>query len=161
MENNQTKIIEKIRDGYTPKENTKLDELKNLNKKDEGIYKAKHESLEVIAYSENTEYNLGDQVYISVPRADYSQKKIILGRIPQDKQEIVKVRPFENYVPCTPNFNLRNNEVEIVVNGDTKYKEIFTYTFAPDKSYHKYSGYDSLGLKLNLSVNLENHYDSR
>lgn len=33
MENNQTKIIEKIRDGYMPKEKTKLDELKNLNKK--------------------------------------------------------------------------------------------------------------------------------
>lgn len=131
--------------------------ISDISQRDEGIYKAKYESLEITAYSENTEYNLGDQVYVSVPRADYSQKKIILGRIPQDKQEIVKVRPFENYVPCTPNFNTIDKEVSVIANSSTTSKEIFTHTFAPDKSYHKYSGYDALGLKLNLSVNLENN----
>lgn len=131
--------------------------ISDISQRDQGIYKAKYESLEITAYSENTEYNLGDQVYVSVPRADYSQKKIILGRIPQDKQEIVKVRPFENYVPCTPNFNTIDKEVSVIANSSTTSKEIFTHTFAPDKSYHKYSGYDALGLKLNLSVNLENN----
>ena len=131
--------------------------ISDISQRDQGIYKAKYESLEITAYSENTEYNLGDQVYVSVPRADYSQKKIILGRIPQDKQEIIKVRPFENYVPCTPNFNTIDKEVSVIANSSTTSKEIFTHTFAPDKSYHKYSGYDALGLKLNLSVNLENN----
>lgn len=140
-----------------PYDQTMIGYISDISQRNEGIYKAKYESLEVMAYSENTEYELGDQVYISVPRADYSQKKIILGRIPQDKQEIVKVRPFENYVPCTPNFNTINKEISIIANSSTTSKEIFTHTFAPDKSYHKYSGYDSLGLKLNLSVNLENN----
>lgn len=140
-----------------PYDQTIIGYISDISQKNEGIYKAKYESLEVIAYSENTEYNLGDQVYISVPRADYSQKKIILGRIPQDKQEIVKVRPFENYVPCTPNFNTINKEISVIANSSITSKEIFTHTFAPDKSYHKYSGYDALGLKLNLSVNLENN----
>ena len=141
-----------------PYDQTMIGYISDISQRNEGIYKARYESLEVMAYSENTEYELGDQVYISVPRADYSQKKIILGRIPQDKAELVKVRPFENYVPCTPNFIQINREVSIIANSSTTAsKEIYTHTFAPDKSYHKYSGYDMMGLKLNLSVNLENN----
>lgn len=148
-----------------PYDQTMIAYISDTSQSAEGIYKAKHESLEVIAYSENTEYQLGDQVYISVPRADYKQKKIILGRIPQDKQQVVKVRPFENYVPCTENFNKINKEVSIIANSDSisllnqkynNYKEVCSYSFNLNKNYKQNAGFDLLGLKASIAANVEN-----
>lgn len=148
-----------------PYDQTMIAYISDTSQSAEGIYKAKYESLEVTAYSENTEYKLGDQVYISVPRADYKQKKIILGRIPQDKQEVVKVRPFENFVSCTENFNKTNREISIIANntkGSTPLpqyrncKQICAYSFILNKNYRTNAGFDSIGLKANIAASVEN-----
>jgi hypothetical protein len=68
------------------------------------------------------------------------------------------VRPFENYIPCTKNFNTINKEISLVANSSTASKTVFTETFSiGENGYHRYSGYDTMGLRLNLSVNLENN----
>jgi hypothetical protein len=43
-----------------PYDQTMIGYISDISQRNEGIYKAKYESLEVMAYSENTEYELGD-----------------------------------------------------------------------------------------------------
>lgn len=48
--------------------------------KEQGRYTVQYGSMVFEAYGENTTYNIGTQVYILVPKGDYTQKKIIISK---------------------------------------------------------------------------------
>lgn len=140
-----------------PYDQTLIGYISDVSDRKKGMYKAKHDNLEITAYSDNTEYELGDQVYISVPKADYSQKKIIIGRMPQEEIVSAKVRPFENYVSCTKNFNPIDKEYNLLVNGAEKNKLIGSYSFESNRDIDYNAGYELMGFQVSLSTALENN----
>jgi hypothetical protein len=52
-----------------------------------GKYKVTDGSITLDAYSENSEYKSGESVRVTVPNNDYSQKKFIIGKYVEDKEE--------------------------------------------------------------------------
>ena len=50
------------------------------SKREFGCYRVQYGGLNFEAYSENKKYEIGTQVYILVPKGDYSQQKIILTK---------------------------------------------------------------------------------
>lgn len=107
------------------------------------------------AYSENTEFNKGDFVHVLVPLGDYTQKKIILRKVPSEEEQKFAVRPFERYAPVTENFNTfydTPSDEHIFIVNKTYKKTLFERTF-PNPI--KYLGYNRLGIKMAIYANLK------
>lgn len=125
---------------------------------DKGIYQVKYESIDMVAYSDNSEYQLGDQVYVSIPRGDYTQKKIILGKVPMETNEQIKYQLFENYVPCTKNFNedsIEEKPLNIGYDADKYSIQIFSKLFDNEDEIYNNAGYNLMRVKLGIAANLK------
>ena len=109
----------------------------------------------MIAYSDQKDYVEGDFVHVLVPLGDYTQKKIILGKVKATEEVVTDIRPFERFAPVTENLNTRydtaSDEFTFVVNKDYE-KIIFNKVFADPK---KYLGYNRLGIKLSIAASLK------
>ena len=109
----------------------------------------------MIAYSDQKDYVEGDFVHVLVPLGDYTQKKIILGKVKATEEVVTDIRPFERFAPVTENLNTRYDtaadEYTFVVNKDYE-KIIFNKVFTDPK---KYLGYNRLGIKLSIAANLK------
>ena len=109
----------------------------------------------MIAYSDQKDYVEGDFVHVLVPLGDYTQKKIILGKVKATEEVVTDIRPFEKFAPVTENLNTRYDtsadEFTFVVNKDYE-KVIFNKVFSEPKQY---LGYNRLGIKLSISANLQ------
>lgn len=111
----------------------------------------------MIAYSDQKDYVEGDFVHVLVPLGDYTQKKIILGKVTETEQERIatNVRPFERFAPVTENLNYKYDteadEFTFVVNRDYE-KVIFNKVFSEPKQY---LGYHRLGIKLAIAAELK------
>ena len=106
----------------------------------------------MIAYSDQKDYVEGDFVHVLVPLGDYTQKKIILGKVKATEEVVTDIRPFERFAPVTENLNTRYDtaadEFTFVVNKDYE-KIIFNKVFSEPKQY---LGYNRLGIKLSISA---------
>ena len=76
----------------------------------------------MIAYSDQKDYVEGDFVHVLVPLGDYTQKKIILGKVKGSEEIVTNIRPFERFAPVTENLNTKYDtaadEFTFVVNKD-------------------------------------------
>ena len=98
-----TLIVQRLQN--LPFDQTIVCKIIDDSKKDQGIYTVSNESTEFEAYSENTHYSIDNQVYVNIPKGDWSQKKQITGRYSTDtdKDPIVYVAPLEKVLPLTAN----------------------------------------------------------
>lgn len=107
------------------------------------------------AYSESKDYVEGDFVHVLVPLGDYTQKKIILGKVKGAEEIITHIRPFERFAPVTENLNTRygttSDEYKFIVNKDYE-KVIFNKVFTEPKQF---LGYNRLGIKIAIAANLK------
>ena len=107
------------------------------------------------AYSESKDYAEGDFVHVLVPLGDYTQKKIILGKVKGTEEIITHIRPFERFAPVTENLNTRygttSDEYKFIVNKDYE-KVIFNKVFTDPKQF---LGYNRLGIKIAIAANLK------
>lgn len=107
------------------------------------------------AYSEHKDFAIGDFVYVLVPLGDYTQKKIILGKVVQVSEVVSNAKPFESFAPATTNLNINYNstldENTFVVNKDYS-KIIFERHFDDPLEF---LGYDTIGIKLSIYANLQ------
>ena len=94
----------------------------------------------------NVLYGSGDQVYVSVPKGDFTQDKIIIGKyIPEDTNAkfYTYKSPMESYVDITGNL-IENDlgEIGLVANGSQKQKIIWSWSNMEEPL----KGYELLGL---------------
>ena len=66
---------------------------------DKGKYVVSTGTTKYVAYSVNTDYRVGDNVYVTIPNGDYEQQKIIIGKkVTNNSQPFVYTAPFDTIV---------------------------------------------------------------
>lgn len=77
--------------------------IDNSNKAN-GIYRVSNGSAKFDAYSSDTTYSNNTNVYVQIPRGDWSEQKIILSKKPDDVDKPISyVDPFDSFVDITGN----------------------------------------------------------
>ena len=84
---------------------TKICTITDNNKAQNGAYTVTDGSITFEAYSENKTYKVGDAVRVSVPNADFTDKKYIIGKYVTDNSitPITYVSPLESILDITNN----------------------------------------------------------
>ena len=134
---------------------TVLCKIETSPNKDKGEYIVTDGSSKFVAYSENTSYQDGTSVYVTIPSGDYNQRKLIAGRYVEDNGEHFTYRaPFEDYLDITE--NLIEDDVPVttlLANGGTKEVVLWSRNFEQeriDSGKEDYvgigKGYQTLGL---------------
>lgn len=84
---------------------TKICTITDNNKAQNGAYTVTDGSITFEAYSENKTYKVGDAVRVSVPNADFTDKKYIIGKYITDNSitPITYVSPLESILDITTN----------------------------------------------------------
>ena len=75
--------------------------------KDNGHYVVNDGSISFDAYSENTEYAANDSVYVTIPRGDYTQNKVIVSKYVANAND----QPLRYTSPLDQMFIVSNNLV--------------------------------------------------
>lgn len=98
----------------------------NSNKKN-GEYKVSNGSVIYTAYSDVNNYSQGDQVRVSIPMGDYTQKKFIVGKYAtnNDSSPITYISPVDTIVNISGNLVTGNTKYGIAANGNEKEKIIW------------------------------------
>ena len=110
-----------------------------------------------MAYSDNTEYSQGQQVYINIPQGDFTKQRIIIGKyFPNDDNKFIYnyVSPMNSFVSITGNIisEIENGSTWLIANGKTKYKCIW-------EGRVSLTGYDTLGISAGFRSWLNNYND--
>lgn len=96
---------------------TEVAEIVNISGAKQGDYIVDNGSVRYHAYIENTGYTLGTKVYVLVQNNDYSQRKLILGRVGRtEDKDIDYVSPLTQY--NSSNINIINDETNKVSPDD-------------------------------------------
>jgi hypothetical protein len=84
---------------------TKICTITDNSKAQNGAYTVTDGSITFEAYSENKTYKVGDAVRVSVPNADFTDKKYIIGKYVTDNSitPITYVSPLESILDITTN----------------------------------------------------------
>ena len=98
-----------------------------------GVYTVTNGSVYFTAYSTDTEYRDKDTVLIMIPRGDYNQQKIIVGKKASTDTDkpINYTAPFSQIIDITNNLVSNLSEVSMIANGDNyKWENNDTSLFA-------------------------------
>ena len=78
--------------------------IQDDSKRAEGIYTVSDGSIRFDAYSDNTGYRTGNEVYVSIPQGDWAQQKFITGKkTNKDNQKYIYSTPFSTFLDMTGN----------------------------------------------------------
>lgn len=95
--------------------------ITNIDHADEGAYIVDDGTTTFAAYSENTDYQLNQQVYVNVPQGDYQKNRIIIGKyFPNDdnKFKYNYVSPMNTFVNITGDLINTENEYTLTANSE-------------------------------------------
>lgn len=97
--------------------------------KEQGIYRVSNNDLiEFNAYSSNTSYRKGDNVYVQIPGGDWNQQKIIIAKKTDKINEpFIYKKPFDSLVDITGNLIKTETKAALVANGDQESIILWTY----------------------------------
>ena len=134
---------------------TVLCKIESSTDKEKGEYIVTDGASRFVAYSENTSYQDGTSVYVTIPGGDYNQRKLIAGRYVEDNGEHFTYRaPFEDYLDITE--NLIEDDVPVsslLANGENKEVVLWSRNFEQeriDSGEEDYvgigKGYQTLGI---------------
>ena len=126
-----------------------------------GQYRVTDGSVTYIAYSDQSNYKNGDQVRVSVPMGDFSQKKFIVGRYVSDNDAspITYISPLDQNLNITGNLT-ENLKASILANGKDLEKVIWNKYLDDDKSFAAMQDnnlYNTVILKADFKTLLENY----
>ena len=124
--------------------------IEDASNRDKGEYIVTDGSSRFKAFSENTKYNNGNTVYISIPNGDFRANKRIVGKYVENNSEYYTYTPpLDTYVDITGNL-IGSNKEELVeeagllANGNYKEK-ILWY-----RDNISTMGYDRMGLSCDI-----------
>ena len=119
---------------------------------EEGKYAVTDGSVEFFAYSENTRYTVGMNVYVTVPQNSFDNDCLIIGKYTNgdDEKPYTYVSPADSYVNIY-NFNTSNlGKFGITANGDTPKRELYHWEASNESEY--LVGYDRLYISGDFST---------
>ena len=136
--------------------------IDNTNKKN-GEYIVKNDSVTYKAYSDVNSYSVGDQVRVSVPMGDFSQKKFIVGKyVDDDSTSLTYTSPTDTVVNISENLALDSNNVTIsggiAANGEDNVRVLWNKTLDQEfLSLQNDNIYNRVILKANFRTTLDNY----
>lgn len=87
-----------------PKDKTILCTIEDVTKANSGEYTVSNASVKFTAYSEKTNYKLGQNVWVLVPESDFNQTKLIIGKyMDANSQGYAYVNPMDSFINMTDN----------------------------------------------------------
>lgn len=115
-----------------------------------GQYEVTHNATRFTAYSEKTDYTIGDIVYVGVPQNDYSNAYIISKKL-GDANIVNQADPFEDFIQMTEYKYKDREKVDIIIS-----QEIHEYLQTPifKQSIVDIEPYANMGLSFVVSSNL-------
>lgn len=121
--------------------------------KDNGRYRVTDGSSKFIAYSETKTFRNKDIVYVTIPKGDFGEQKVIIGKKTEIEEEPFNyVRPFDNFLPCTNNIWEDINFNGLIAAGrdeNAKPQKSELYKSFDNFKNH-YKGFTHLGIKANF-----------
>lgn len=128
-------------------------EIVDTTKRDQGEYTVTDGSTKFKAYSDNTKYDRGTYVNVTIPNGDYSAQKMITGRCMTAEEDVFNyVSPLKSYIDITQNLIEENvSSAGLVANGQKSY-----VTLWEKKDFGGMKAYERLGLKADFKVWLSN-----
>lgn len=139
-------------DSKVNKDVTTLCEIVNVDRASEGIYIVKEQEAKYEAYSES-KFEVGDQVYVTIPKGDYNEQKLIMGKkVAENTTPFNWISPFDSFFKIidwnTSRATGVGDEGGLLANGTTEEIEVIPWTNA------NATGFDRLGLKASFKNNL-------
>lgn len=94
-----------------------IDDTTNASK---GEYTVSNASARFTAYSENTKYRVGQNVWVLIPNGDYNNDKLIISKYAQDAtQPYLYINPMDTFVDMTGNVLAKSaEEIGLLANCD-------------------------------------------
>jgi len=135
---------------------TILCEIISCNNAQTGEYLVSDGSSDFLAYSENTEYNEGTWVYVTIPKNDFSQLKTIIGKyITGEDETVVYSDPFNMYLNVTDNIvpiNKSQAEWGLIAN-DASRREVLIWEIGVSNVTSYFNSLNELKIAYNHSIN--------
>ena len=127
--------------------------------KKNGKYRVSDGSVTYVAYSDQNNYKKGDQIRMSVPMGDFSQKKFIIGKYVTDSntEPITYVSPVDTVLNVSGNF-ANGITGSILANGSVTEKEL--WGAALDEkiiTFQSKNLYNTIVLSCNFKTDLANY----
>ena len=99
------------------KDKTVLCVIEDANKAEEGEYVVSNASAKFTAYSENTKYRNGQNVWVLIPEGNYNNEKKIIGKhIGDSSTPYVWVDPMDSFANMTGNVLTGNKDFDGIKN---------------------------------------------
>ena len=116
--------------------------------KNNGRYRVTDGSSKFIAYSETKTFRNKDIVYVTVPKGDFGEQKVIIGKKTEVEEEPFNyVRPFDNFLPCTNNVLINIPKTGLIANENNKEE---TSLNLQTQNISMYKNFTRLGIKANF-----------
>ena len=100
---------------------TVICKITNNTKADNGEYTVNDGSSTFLAYTDNTEYSIGQSVYVTIPNGDYAKQKMITGKyMATGGDYYTYTSPWKNFVDITGDLiadDSSANSASILANG--------------------------------------------
>lgn len=125
------------------------DIIDNINAAD-GEYIVQYQAAKFNAYSENKTFEIGDRVYVQVPKGDFNQDKIIISKKKIELVNTVSKMPFSDFARQL--FYSSKIEYNFLTSRENQKQLLFEQSWI---SSEYQAGYSYLGLKFSISTNIE------
>ena len=107
----------------------------NDDEKDLGKYRVQNSEAIFDAYTSDTSFKKGDQVYVSVPMGDWNEQKLIVGKKMKDiNQPITYKDPFESFVNITNNLIDGSMKQQGLIANDINRESILLWSYNKENS---------------------------
>lgn len=119
------------------KDKTILCTIEDTSKAESGEYTVSNASARFTAYSENTKYRVGQNVWVLIPDGDYNNDKLIMSKYTKDSSSpYVYVDPMDSFIDMTDNIlDEVADEVGLLANCDYPISILSTGGTGDNKEY--------------------------
>lgn len=141
-----------------PYDKTIIAHIEDNSQASKGKYVVNDGTSSFDAYSENTTYQINENVYVNVPQGDFQKQKTITGKYIPDENNTVSynyISPMENFVNVTGNLiNVNQDTWQLITNGDSEHSTFISdeepYQILIWDSPVQISGFDTMGFSANF-----------
>lgn len=117
----------------------------------QGEYLVTNGATQLIAYSDRTDFKIGDEVYVLTPEGNPENPRFIMGKKEKYENSYTKIDPYENFIEVEKIKVLEGEEnvIGLIANDEN----VFEYEI---ESFENLSitGYDSIGISAEFQTSL-------
>lgn len=131
--------------------------IEDASQASKGRYVVKYNSTRFEAFSTDTSYKDGNNVYVQIPQGDWNEQKIIVSKkTDKTNTPITYLYPFDTFVDITENLLLKNPNTQSLLanNTSTNGQEIIIWSYNSPQSQAiqkevgtELAGYSRLGIR--------------